>query len=187
MSERIAVYGGSFDPPHIAHVLVAAWALSMGEVDRVLVLPALEHALGKSAGASFEQRVAMCERAFAALPGATVDPLEQELGAPSRTFHTLEALRRRHPTASFRLVIGSDILSETHRWFRWDDVAALAPPLLVGRAGYVNAGEASLVMPEVSSSRIRSALAAGEDVTAWVPASVLAFIGAHALYAAESA
>ena len=46
MSPRLAVYGGSFDPPHIAHVLVAAWALSMGDVDAVLVLPTLEHALG---------------------------------------------------------------------------------------------------------------------------------------------
>ncbi|MCA9576031.1 MAG: nicotinate (nicotinamide) nucleotide adenylyltransferase [Polyangiales bacterium] len=186
MSERIAVYGGSFDPPHIAHVLVAAWALSMGEVDRVLVLPTLAHALGKSAGASFEQRVSMCERAFAALPGASVDTLERELGAPSRTLHTLEALRRRHPSASFRLVIGSDILRETHRWFRWEDVASLAPPLVVGRAGYVTDDEASLVMPEVSSSRIRAALLEGESVDSWVPAEVRAFIGAHGLYGAES-
>ena len=83
MSARLAVYGGSFDPPHIAHVLVASWALAMGEVDSVIVLPTLEHALGKTAGASFEQRLAMCERAFACLRGVQVSGLEQTLGTPS--------------------------------------------------------------------------------------------------------
>ena len=46
MSERIAVYGGSFDPPHVAHVLVACWARVSGDVDRVLVVPTFEHAFG---------------------------------------------------------------------------------------------------------------------------------------------
>lgn len=185
VSVRIAVYGGSFDPPHIAHVLVASWALAMGEVDRVLVLPALKHALGKSAGASFEQRLAMCELAFETLPGVAVDPLERELGAPSRTYNTLQALGERHPGARFRLVIGADILGETERWYRWDDIAALAPPLVVGRAGYSAPDSRQVVMPEVSSTRIRACLAHGESVDTWVPAAVRGHIERHGLYRAE--
>ena len=60
----LAVFGGSFDPPHVAHVLVAAWAHATAGADRVLVVPAGAHPFGKKS-ASFEDRVAMCERAFA--------------------------------------------------------------------------------------------------------------------------
>jgi nicotinate-nucleotide adenylyltransferase len=163
-------------------------------VDRVLVLPTLEHALGKSAGATFAQRVRMCELAFESLSAVSVDSLEQALGAPSRTFNTLRALRERLPDASFRLVIGADILTETHRWHRWDDIATLAPPLVVGRAGYGDGSAASdsdsgtgrIVMPAVSSTRIRAALAQGGSVDAWVPAAVRAFIAERGLYASGS-
>lgn len=203
VTERVAVYGGSFDPPHIAHVLVAAWALAMGEVDRVLVLPTFSHALGKASGATFEQRMAMCELAFAALRGVAIDPLEQQLGAPSRTYNTLLALRDRDPRATFRLVIGADILEETHRWYRWEDIAELAPPLVVGRGGYTAAGASDegaqgepprprepaelLVMPEVSSTRVRAAIARGASVDAWVPAAVRRYVRQHGLYAEEPA
>jgi len=185
MSARLAVYGGSFDPPHIAHVLVASWALSMGEVDAVLVLPTLEHALGKTAGATFEQRVAMCERAFACLNGVTVSGIEQTLGAPSRTYKLLMALREQHPDAQLRLVIGADIVAELPRWHRHEDIVRMAPPLVVGRAGYSPPDGTQLVMPEVSSTRVRAALAAGESVEAWVPASVRAYIREHDLYGAS--
>ena len=184
MSARVAVYGGSFDPPHIAHVLVASWALAMGEVDAVLVLPTFEHALGKTAGARFEQRMAMCERAFACLRGVTVSGIEQTLGAPSRTHKLLLALSEQHPHASFRLVIGADILPELPRWYRSEDVLRMAPPLVVGRAGYSPSDGSQLVMPEVSSTRIRAAVAAGEPVDAWVPASVRDYIAEHGLYGA---
>jgi nicotinate-nucleotide adenylyltransferase len=182
MSARLAVYGGSFDPPHIAHVLVASWALAMGEVDSVIVLPTLEHALGKTAGASFEQRLAMCERAFACLRGVQVSGLEQTLGTPSRTYKLLLALGEQHPGAQLRLVIGADIVAELPRWFRYEDITRMAPPLVVGRAGYSPPDGTQLVMPEVSSTRIRAALAAGEPVGAWVPASVRAYIAEHGLY-----
>lgn len=182
MSPRLAVYGGSFDPPHIAHVLVAAWALSMGDVDGVLVLPTFEHALGKRAGATFDQRMAMCERAFACLSGVTVSGIEQTLGAPSRTYKLLLALHEQHPGAELRLVVGADIVAELPRWYRSEDVLRMAPPLVVGRAGYSPPDGAQLVMPEVSSTRVRASLAAGESVEAWVPASVRAYIREHDLY-----
>jgi len=185
VSARLAVYGGSFDPPHVAHVLVAAWALTMGEVDAVMVLPTLQHALGKTAGASFEQRVVMCQHAFACLHSVQVDPLEQALGAPSRTYNLLMALAERHPGAQLRLVIGADIVAELPRWYRFEDVTRIAPPLVVGRAGFSAPEGTALVMPEVSSTRIRAAVAAGESVDAWVPASVRDYILEHGLYGAR--
>ena len=66
MSERrVAIYGGSFDPPHIGHVLAVAWALSTAEVDEAWIIPTWEHAFDKAHEASFDERMAMCRLAFA--------------------------------------------------------------------------------------------------------------------------
>lgn len=124
----LAVFGGSFDPPHIAHVLVACWARLAAPVDRVLIVPTFQHAFGKQS-VPFAHRFRMAELAMAPLRDVEVSDIERELGGESRTFHTLEALSKRYPGASFRLVIGADILNETHKWFRWEEVAAMAPPL----------------------------------------------------------
>ncbi|MAQ19547.1 MAG: nicotinate (nicotinamide) nucleotide adenylyltransferase [Sandaracinus sp.] len=189
MSERIAVYGGSFDPPHVAHVLVACWARVSGDVDRVLVVPTFEHAFGKRS-APYEDRVTMCERAFGLVAGCEVSRIEEELGA-SRTLPVLQALHERHPGARFRLVIGTDILPDTPKWHRWDEVARLAPPLVVGRAGHEPPADLlaehgldalPLTMPELSSTEVRRRLGAGESVTGMVPTAVAEYVRDRGLY-----
>ena len=186
----VAVYGGSFDPPHVAHVLVACWARVSAGVDRVLVVPSYDHAFGKRS-APYADRLAMCERAFARVEGCTVSRIEEELGE-GRTLPVLQALAARHPEATFRLVIGTDILDDTAKWHRWEAVATLAPPLLVGRAGHEPSaatlaahglGEPPLTMPELSSTEVRRRLSAGEEVAGRVPTAVAAYVRAHGLYA----
>jgi len=184
----IAVYGGSFDPPHVAHVLCAAYVLSAEAVDEVLVVPTFSHALGKEPGASFEHRFRMAELAMGELPRARVSRIEEELGGKSRTLTTLEALQKRHPDATFRLVIGADILAETHLWHRWDRVAELAPPIVIGRPGVANdqddehPDDRPLARPEVSSTDIRARLAEGRPVDGLVPTVVAEYARRHGLY-----
>lgn len=178
----IAVFGGSFDPPHVAHVLVATWVLSASEAERVLIVPTWSHPFEKAHGASYEDRVAMCERAFSALHGVEVSTIERTLGEPSRTLHTLEALRELEPGARWRLVIGADVLAETDRWHRWDEVVRLAPPLVVGRTGYALPEGCPIAMPEVSSTRLRDDLRANRSTEGRVPRSVQAYISDHSLY-----
>lgn len=177
----MAVFGGSFDPPHVAHVLVACWARAAGGVDRVLVIPTFKHAFGKKS-AAYNHRFAMCELAFADLPFVRIDDTERQLGGESRTFHTLEALAKRNPGDSFRLVIGADILGDTERWFRWDDVARIAPPLVVGRGGYPLPPECPLEMPEVSSTQLRTDIGEGTSVDGRIPTPVANYIREHGLY-----
>lgn len=190
-SERtIAVYGGSFDPPHAAHVLCAAYVLSTQPVDEVLVVPTFSHALDKNAGASFEHRYRMTELAMAGLTGARVSRIEEELGGPSRSLNTLEALATRHPDAAFRLVIGADILGETQRWHRWDRVVQLAPPIVIGRQGTATPGNAAggeLAMPAVSSTEIRRRLAEGQPVDGLLPTAVARYAREHDLYRGSGA
>jgi nicotinate-nucleotide adenylyltransferase len=176
----IGFYGGSFDPPHRGHESVARWAIERVGLDRLLVAPVFEHPLGKHAGASFDHRVAMCAIAFGSCPGVEVSEIERELGGASRTLRTLEALGRRHPGASLRLVVGADVLDESHRWHKWDDIVALAPPLVAGRTGHDAADSPPLF--DASSTALREALYRGERPRDFVDSRVLAYIDRHGLY-----
>lgn len=171
---RVAVYGGSFDPPHVGHALVAAWLRWTGRADEVWLLPAFDHAFGKEM-APFEARVAWCEALAGAVgPWVKVCPVESELPTPSYTIATLRALRERHPGRRFRLVIGADNLESLPKWKDWAAIAAEFAPIVVGRQGHPEPAEATITFPEVSSTEIRRRLAAGEPVDHLVPAAVLA-------------
>lgn len=177
------VYGGSFDPPHVGHVLAAAWALTTAAVDELIAIPAWQHPLGKSTRTAFEHRFHLCELTLRALQRVTVSRVEEELGGDSRTLRTLEELARRRPGDRFRLLIGADILQETSRWHRWDAVAQLAPPLVVSRGGYPTPEGCPVELPRISSTMLREKLAAGDDVTGLMAPAALAYIEEHGLYA----
>lgn len=149
---RIALLGGSFDPPHVAHVLLAAYVLAIGEVDEVLVVPVFDHAFGKRL-APYDDRVRMCELAFADLPRVRVSRIEELLPHPNRTLDTLERLQHDDPQARFRLVIGSDVLADAAKWYAFDEVKRLAPPLVVTRPGHADVGPS--LFPDVSSTELR--------------------------------
>ena len=185
-ARRVAVYGGSFDPPHLGHVLSVAWTLSAGNVDEVWVIPTWQHAFGKEHGADFDERFAMCERAFAPFRGVTVSDVERHLGGVSRTLHTLEALASDHPENELRLLIGADVLPTTDRWHRWDAVARLAPPLVIGREGYPAPEGCPVSIPNVSSTDVRVALDRGDDLSGLVPNAVIAQIRERGLYSGQA-
>jgi nicotinate-nucleotide adenylyltransferase len=192
--ETVALFGGSFNPPHVAHQMVALFVIETAPVDALWFVPTWRHAFAKEL-ADYEHRVAMCELAAAPLgPRVAVSRIEEELGRsrgePSRTLHTLEALIARAPERSFRLVIGADILGETDKWHRWDDVVRLAPPIVVGRgrasAAPGRAPPGAIVsgveMPDVSSTEVRVRLRRGESAVPLVPRSVMGYIAEHELY-----
>lgn len=178
---RVAVFGGSFNPPHVSHVLAAAYVLATQPVDSVLVVPTFSHPFGKAL-VSFEHRHAMCVAAFADLRRVEVSDIERTLGGESKSLITLRALADRNPTWALRFVIGSDILGETHKWFGWNEIVRIAPPIVLGRVGYAVPGVAAPVLPEAASRELRTAIARGDDVAPLVPQSVLAYAREHRLY-----
>jgi nicotinate-nucleotide adenylyltransferase len=191
---RIALFGGSFNPPHVAHQLVALYVLETCEVDELWFVPTYVHPFGKPL-APYEDRIAMCELAARALGGrARTSRAEEELArrpgfVASRTLDLVAMLAEQHGR-TFRLVIGADILLETHKWYRWDELVRRAPPIVVGRSGHPlppEATETGVVMPEVSATRVRALLAAGDpSVRTLLPGEVLRYIAAHGLYRAEA-
>ena len=181
----VALFGGSFNPPHVAHQLVALFVLETAPVDELWLFPAYEHALGKPL-APFPDRLAMCELAAAALgPRVIVSDIERTLGGPSRTLRTIRRLRELHPANAFSLVIGADLLSEVATWFGGAELQATVPFVVVGRAGTEGAAAQAagpVKMPAVSSTAVRDAIAAGEPVEGLVPRAVLDYIYRLGLY-----
>jgi nicotinate-nucleotide adenylyltransferase len=175
------VFGGSFNPPHVGHVLAASYVLSTCDVERLVVVPAHKHPFGKPL-ASFDDRVRMCELAMLPVAGASVSRIEETLDG--LTLHTLEALAREHPDWQLRLVMGADILLEADKWFRFDDVRKLAPPIVLGRAGISHAGAPPPLLPEISSTSVRELVASKswDALSPIVPRAALDYIRAKGLY-----
>jgi len=178
----VALYGGSFNPPHVGHLLVAAYVLATAEVDEIWLMPSYRHPFGKEL-APFADRVEMC-RLLASYfaSGVTVSTVEEELGGEGRTIDTLRHLIPRHPDHGFRLVVGSDILDEAPKWRSFDEVVELAPLLVVARGGHPHAEAKGPEMPEVSSTSVRALLAGGGDASALVPRRILEYLSVRAIY-----
>jgi nicotinate-nucleotide adenylyltransferase len=182
MTRTVALFGGSFNPPHVGHYLVTAYVLATCDVERVWLMPAHRHPFGKEL-AGFEHRVELCRRMAALFAGGVeVTRVEEEVPGEGRTVDTLEHLAARHPGLRFRLVIGSDIAAEVVKWKAWDRVRELAPPILIARGGHPAPGALGPGMPEVSSTEVRRRLAAGEDASDLVPRVVLEHVRALNLY-----
>jgi nicotinate-nucleotide adenylyltransferase len=187
---RVALFGGSFNPPHVAHQLVALYVLETQPVDELWFVPVYKHPFDKQL-ASYEHRVAMCELVASALGSRVkVSRAEEELAlqpgfTDSRTLYLIEHLER--PGRSLRLVVGADILGETAKWYRWEDVVAKAPLIAIGRSGFAvppGSTVTGVTMPEISATRVRELLAAGDhaSVDQLLPATVLRYIAQHQLY-----
>ena len=179
----VAVFGGSFNPPHVAHVLAVSLVLATHEVDRILVVPAFEHPFAKPL-APYEERMRMCELAMGWLPKVVVSRVEEELGGESRTLRTLEHLKTTKPAWNLRLIMGADLLAESPKWFGFDAICAIAPPLVLGRVGVVGETTAPPLLPAISSTDVRAKIGAGrwEELAHLVPRDVLAHIRARGLY-----
>jgi nicotinate-nucleotide adenylyltransferase len=182
-SPTVALFGGSFNPPHLAHVLSLAVVLARFDVGRILVVPTFQHPFAKAL-ASYEDRVKMCELAMGWLPRVEISRVEEELGGESRTLRTIEHLRTQHPDWSLRFVMGADLVVESSKWFGFDRIMELAPPIVLGRVGVTFPGAPPAILPAISSTEVRERIARGawDDLEPLVPKGVLAFVRERGLY-----
>jgi nicotinate-nucleotide adenylyltransferase len=188
---RVALLGGSFNPPHVAHQMAALYVLETQPVDELWFVPTYVHPFTYKQLVSFEHRVAMCKLMAAPL-GARVEvsKIEEELAQrpgfrSSRTLDLVDFLVERG--LEVRLVIGSDIMAETAKWYRWSDLVRKAPLIIVAREGFdVPPGSVltGVPLPGISSSQIRRAYAAKDLATVanLVPRSVYSYMVQHDLY-----
>ena len=189
---RLALFGGTFDPIHDAHLAIARAAAEQFRLDRVLLVPAAHppHKAGVT-DASYEDRVRMAELACAGDPRLEVSRLEEGT-ARSYSIDTIEKVRARMaPEDELFFVIGADAFAEIRTWLRWRAVVRAVEFLVISRPGHLYDAppEARLsrldtVEMRISSSEIRAELAAGRQ-PAGVPEPVLEYILRHGLYRAH--
>jgi nicotinate-nucleotide adenylyltransferase len=180
---QVALLGGSFNPPHVAHLMVAYWTLATQDVREVWLMPSYRHPFGKDL-APFDDRVRMCELAARGVRGVAVCTAERDLADDphvGKTARTLEHLVAKHPEVDFALVVGADILPDTRKWYRWDRVTELARIIEVGREGFPAVPNAP-TFPAISSTDVRARLARGEDVSGLVPIKVREYLAERRLY-----
>lgn len=183
-SGRVALLGGSFNPPHLAHAMLGLAVLAVDEDSELWVLPCADHPFGKEL-APLRDRLQMCRLAFARLgPRAHVVDLESALPSPSYTVQTLRVLHQLRRGIRPLWVAGADLLGELHRWREPEEIERLAELFLVPRPGFDDQGRARLdfALAELSSRDLRARITAGEDVSGSLDAAVRAFLLARGLY-----
>lgn len=179
---RVALFGGSFNPPHVGHLLATNYVYATQGVDEVWWMPAWNHPFGKALE-PFEHRVAMCrEIAKDASGWFQVSEVERDVGGEGRTVDTLAFLTKRHPEHAFTLVIGSDIVKDLPHWKDFARIQQLARVLVLYRAGHPSPGAVGPPLAEVSSTEVRELLARGEMPTELVHARALEYARQHKMY-----
>lgn len=168
--QRIGIMGGSFNPPHEGHRIVAVTALRRLKLDRLWWVVTPGNPLKSTRGlASLGERMDAC-RALAKDPRMAVTGFESALSSPY-TAQTLEFLRLRNPHTCFVWVMGADNLASFHRWQRWRQIARTIPMAVVDRPGWRLKALASPTAHAFCSRRLPEALAA-QLATATPPAWV---------------
>jgi nicotinate-nucleotide adenylyltransferase len=195
-SGAFALFGGSFNPPHVAHLAVAAAAAETAGVDRVIWMPAAtspHKRAGAGAEPTPEHRVEMTRHAVRGNPAFSVSDLELRRGGVSYTVDTLRALRDAWPEAEAALILGGDSLAGFMSWREPEEILRLARLLVYRRPGF----DETDVPPEVlrrtrfvdapaldlSSTHLRERLAAGRTVRYLVPDAVIEYAQRNGLYA----
>jgi nicotinate-nucleotide adenylyltransferase len=178
----VALLGGSFNPPHVGHLMAALYLRATQGVDEVWLVPSFNHPFGKPLEA-FEDRVAMCEAmAIDVGPWLKVSRAESLVGGEGRTIELLEWLLPKYPGTKFRWVIGSDILSDLPKWKAWDRIQQLVQVTVLHRAGYPSPQALGPPIVEVSSTEIRKRFEAHDPPADLVPRRALEIARSRGLY-----
>lgn len=192
--KKVGLYGGTFDPIHTIHLIVAEQARDALELDEIWFLPARipPHKQTKQITADIH-RVEMIARAIAGHSYFRLDTieLEREPELPSYTYDTVHILKERHPDIDFYFIIGGDMAAYLPKWHRIDELILMVQFVALARPGYVmdnpymgHVIEAEMPQLDVSSSMIRKKVAQGRSIRYLVPEAVRMYIEEKRLYEA---
>ena len=182
---KLGIYGGTFDPIHNAHLILAREALEQLELDRLVFVPAAAspHKLAHAATAP-AVRLEMLRAAVEGEPRFEVDDSELRRPPPSFTFETIEEFRRRQSQCDIFYLVGSDNLPRLHTWSRFAELQKLVRFVVLARGGESIATPYPTIrrLIDVSATEIRNRVAAGRSIRYLVPPSVEEIIHRHQLY-----
>ena len=185
---RLGIFGGTFDPPHVGHLLVAVDAVEQLTLDRLVFVPTATQPLKLDVvRATAVQRLAMVRLLAADDARFDVDPIEIERPGLSYSVDTLAEYARREPGAKRFFLVGADVIRSFDKWREPERVLSLAKMVVLKR------DDAPVALPvgatalrsrrvDVSSTEIRARVAARQSLRGFVPEPVAAYIAAERLY-----
>jgi len=189
---RIGLLGGSFDPPHLGHLLAAGDAHEALALDRLVFIPAAVQPLkAGQVGASAAQRLAMTQLLVGDDPRFEVSSVEIDRGGLSYTVDTLRTLAAAWPSAELHWLVGADVLESFAKWKEPVEIMKLATLVVMQRVGGESAavtslpGRARLLSTrriDISSTEIRERVRQKKSIRGFVPDAVAAYISAERLY-----
>jgi nicotinate-nucleotide adenylyltransferase len=186
---RTALYGGSFDPIHHGHLILAREAMEQLAFDRVVFIPAAQspHKLARIP-APPEIRLAMVRAAIAGEPRFECDGSETEKAGPSFTVDTVEAWRAKAPGDELFCLIGEDNVRELPTWRRYDDLRSLVQFVVFGRDASAPPHDFPCVKRrvDISATEVRKRVAEGRSIRYLVPGAVREIIESHRLYQGDT-
>lgn len=195
---NIGIFGGTFDPPHIGHLVVADQALTQLRLDEVWFMPVGQPTHKDSNGISpAHHRVAMVGLAIKGHPGFQLSLLDVERPAPHYSSTAMEILEQRHPEHDWFFIMGADSLADLPHWHRPQRLIALATLAVAGRPGVrLDLSEIEHAVPgvsqrvhwvraplvDLSATELRRMARDGASLRYLVPAAVIEYVHTHRLY-----
>jgi nicotinate-nucleotide adenylyltransferase len=210
VGRHIGILGGMFDPVHQGHLQVALTALQELSLDQVRLMPCARPVHRESAIASDKDRIAMLNAAISGYSGIVIDDRECRRPDLSYTYDSLVEMRNEQSEDVLFLLMGSDTFSTLESWYHWQELLDQCHIVLVSRPGfkpelskqletlvlerasesladvnsrrngYIYTGLSSQI--DLSSTKVREALASGQNLAGLVPAGVAEYIAQHSLY-----
>jgi nicotinate-nucleotide adenylyltransferase len=189
---RIGLFGGTFDPPHVGHLVTAVNVRHALDLDTVILMVANIpwQKQGERAITPAADRLAMVEAAVADVPGLAAGRMEIDAGGPSYTADTLAALAAAHPGAELFTIVGDDAAAGLHTWARFEEVLAQSSLVVVDRPGNavrppddIDWIHVEVPRLEVSSTDLRARFGDGRPLDYLLTDAVLAVIASRNLYA----
>jgi len=183
--KKIAIYGGTFDPIHHGHLIVAREALERLGAEQVIFIPARVSPLRKTAPVARDEiRLLMIKAAIENEPGFAVDDCELLRPSPSYTIDTIEQIRQRNSEATIYCLIGEDNVDKLTKWRRFADLEKMVRLVVLDRSGQQPHHAYPIIRRkiDISATEIRKRVATGRSIRYFVPPAVEEIIRGEKLY-----
>lgn len=192
-NEKIGILGGTFNPPHFGHLIMAEQVKDQLGLDRILFMPTAEppHSSVEKKTIGSKYRVEMLDLAIMDNPDFQLELYEIEQGGKNYTFDTMKALTELYPGAEFFFIIGGDMIVDLPTWYRIDELVEMVHFVGIKRPGFVAVTDYPIIMVDttqndISSSGIRKKISKGCSIKYLVPPTVKEYIELEGLYKNEN-
>jgi len=187
--KKVGVLGGSFNPPHMGHLVIADQIKDQLDLDKIIFLPTAKppHSSVNKTTISSDIRVDMLDLAIQSHPDFDLELYEVEQGGKNYTYDTMKVLQDLYPAVDFYFIIGGDMIADLPNWYNIDKLVELVQFVGVKRPGYKSDCDYPIIMVdiptmEISSSTIRQKVKTGSSIRYLVPEAVEEYIVLEGLY-----